>query len=74
MSRRKSFGNPLTKMLGEALDKVAPQVVDGIVDIATGPKKGGKKGSDDSASAASPSETTDWHTRGPGTARKGKRH
>lgn len=74
MSRRKSFGNPLTKMLGEALDKVAPQVVDGIVDIATGPKKG-RKGSDAPPSAsASSSETTDWHTRAPGTARKGKKN
>jgi hypothetical protein len=65
MARRKSFGNPLTKLLGEALDKVAPEVVDGLLDVATGPKKGGKK---DSSSSAS--DTTDWHTRGPGATRK----
>jgi hypothetical protein len=65
MSRRKSFGNPLTRMLGEVLDKVAPEVVDGFMDVATGPKKGGS-----TASTSSSTRSTDWHTRVPGTPRK----
>jgi hypothetical protein len=65
MSKRKSFGNPLTKALGKALDKVAPEIVDGVMDVATGPNKGTKNES--SSSSADP---TDWATRVPGTPRK----
>jgi len=65
MSRRKSFGNPLTKMLGEVIGKVAPVAVDGLLDVATGPKKGGTTGS-----TSSSTRSTDWHTRVPGTPRK----
>jgi hypothetical protein len=63
MARRKSFGNPLTRALSKALDKVAPEVVDGFLDVATGPKKGG------TTSASSSTRSTDWATRVPGTPR-----
>ncbi|MDQ1515460.1 MAG: hypothetical protein QOE80_1290 [Actinomycetota bacterium] len=63
MARRKSFGNPLTQALSKALDKVAPEVVDGFLDVATGPRKGGTTGT------SSPTRSTDWATRVPGTPR-----
>ena len=68
MARRKSFGNPLSKTLGKVIDKVAPEVLDSAMDVATGPKK--SKKSTTSASAGS----TDWHTRGPASHRNRKRH
>jgi hypothetical protein len=64
MTKRKSFGNPLSKALGKVLDEVAPQVVDGAMDVVTGPKK-----SKTSVSSSSTS-STDWHTRVPAPARK----
>ena len=64
MAKRKSFGNPLSKTLGKVIDKVAPEVLDGAMDVATGPSKT-KKNSSSSSSARS-----DWATRVPGTPRK----
>jgi hypothetical protein len=64
MARRKSFGNPLSRMLGEVLDKVGPEVVDSVLDVVNGPSKD-KKGS-----ASSTAGSTDWHTRVEGTPRK----
>ena len=42
MAKRKSFGNPLSKALGKALDEVAPRVLDSAMDIVPGPKKSKK--------------------------------
>ncbi len=39
MSRGKGFGNPLSKTLGKVIDKVAPEVLDSFLDVATGPDK-----------------------------------
>jgi hypothetical protein len=44
---------------------MAPEVLDGFMDVATGPKKGNKK-----ESSSSSSRSTDWATRVPGTPRK----
>jgi hypothetical protein len=65
MARRKSFGNPLSRILGEVLDKVGPELVDSFMDVANGPTKTGQKGS-----ASSSTRSTDWHTRVDGTPRK----
>jgi hypothetical protein len=65
VAKRKGFGNPLTKTLGKVIDKVAPEVLDGAMDVATGPKKTGKK-----SSTSSPARSTDWHTRVPAPPRK----
>ncbi|HYH50864.1 MAG TPA: hypothetical protein VEG38_15065 [Acidimicrobiia bacterium] len=62
MARRKGFGNPLSKALGEVLDKVAPEVVDSIMDIAGGPSKRRKSPTSRS------SRSTDWATRAPAPA------
>ncbi|MEW6471343.1 MAG: hypothetical protein AB1679_03645 [Actinomycetota bacterium] len=67
MARRKSFGNPLTKTLGRVLDKVAPEVLDGALDVASGPGKTRK------SSASSSGRATDWATRVP-APRSRKRH
>jgi hypothetical protein len=67
MAKRKSFGNPLTKTLGKAIDKVAPEVLDGAMDVATGPKKS-------KTSSTSSGPATDWHTRVPAPPRSRKRH
>jgi hypothetical protein len=64
MAKRKGFGNPLSKALSKVLDEVAPEALDGFMDVATGPKKS-KKGS-----PASSTRSTDWATRVPGTPRK----
>ena len=64
MAKRKGFGNPLSKALGKVLDEVAPHALDGVLDVATGPKKS-KKGS-----ASSSTDSTDWHTRVPAPPRK----
>jgi hypothetical protein len=40
-------------------------VLDGVIDVAAGPKKG-----DTSASGSSSGRPTDWATRVPGTPRK----
>jgi hypothetical protein len=68
MARRKSFGNPLTKTLGKVIDKVAPQVLDGAMDVASGPNKTKKTATSSSA------RSTDWHTRVPAPPRSRKRH
>jgi hypothetical protein len=65
MAKRKSFGNPLTKALGKVLDEVAPELLDGAMDVATGPNKGGPK-----KSSASSARSTDWATRVPAPPRK----
>lgn len=65
MAKRKGFGNPLSKALGKVIDEVAPQVLDGTMDVVTGPKKP-KRGSSSSSSAGS----TDWATRVPAPPRK----
>jgi hypothetical protein len=64
MAKRKGFGNPLTKALGKVLDEMAPQVLDGAMDVATGPKKSAKKSSSSSV------RSTDWATRVPAPPRK----
>lgn len=64
MAKRRSFGNPLSKTLGKVIDKVAPEVLDGAMDVATGPSKTKKNSSSSSA------RSTDWATRVPGTPRK----
>jgi hypothetical protein len=61
---RKGFGNPLSKALGKVLDEVAPEVLDGTMDVVTGPKKTKKSSSPSSARA------TDWATRVPAPPRK----
>ena len=48
MAKRRSFGNPLSKTLGKVLDKVAPEVLDGAMDVATGPSKTKKNSSSSS--------------------------
>jgi hypothetical protein len=58
------MGNPFTKSLAKVIDKVAPEVLDGAMDIATGPKKTKKSSSSSSAGS------TDWHTRVPAPPRK----
>jgi hypothetical protein len=58
------MGNPFTKSLAKMIDKVAPEVLDGVMDVATGPEK--TKRSSSSSSARS----TDWHTRVPAPPRK----
>jgi len=68
MAKRKGFGNPLTKTLGKVIDKVAPEVLDGAMDVAGGPKKSKK------SSTSSSSSSTDWHTRVPAPPRSRKRH
>jgi hypothetical protein len=68
MSRSKGFGNPLSKALGKAVDKVAPEVLDSVMDIAAGPGKA-KKGS-----SSSSGRSTDWATRAPAPPRSRKRH
>ena len=68
MSRRKGFGNPLSKTLGKVIDKVAPEVLDSFLDVANGPEK--KKNNTSSSSPGS----TDWHTRVPATSRSRKKH
>ena len=64
MSRRKGFGNPLSKTLGKVIDKVAPEVLDSFLDVAHGPDK--KKNTTSSSS----SRSTDWATRVPAASRK----
>ncbi len=64
MSKRKGFGNPLSKALGKVLDDVAPKALDSFLDVANGPKKS-KKGS-----TSSSARSTDWHTRAPAPPRK----
>ncbi len=68
MARRKSFGNPLSKTLGKVIDKVAPELLDSAMDVATGPAKA-KKGPTSSSTGS-----TDWHTRVPAPPRSRKRH
>ena len=68
MARSKGFGNPLSKTLGKVLDKVAPEVLESVMDIGAGPAKS-KKGSSPSSS-----RSTDWHTRAPAPPRTSKRH
>jgi hypothetical protein len=58
------MGNPFTKSLAKVIDKAAPEVLDGFMDIATGPKKAKK------TSSASSARATDWHTRVPAPPRK----
>jgi len=65
MAKRKGFGNPLSKALGKAIDKVAPEALDGFMDVATGPKKSNNKGS-----TSSSTRSTDWATRVPAPPRK----
>ena len=57
MGRRKSFGNPFSKALGEVLDKVAPEFLDSTIDVLTGPGKSKR------STTSSTSRSTDWHTR-----------
>jgi len=64
MAKRKGFGNPLSKALGKVLDEVAPQVLDGTMDVVAGPKKTKKGPSSSSA------RSTDWATRVPAPPRK----
>jgi hypothetical protein len=64
MAKRKSFGNPLSKTFGKVIDKVAPEALDGVMDVFAGPKKTPTK------SSSSPARSTDWHTRAPATPRK----
>jgi hypothetical protein len=57
MGKRKSGGgNPLAKGLSRLLDKGASEVVDGLMDVASGPKKSKK-------SSRSSNHSTDWATR-----------
>ena len=64
MARRKSFGNPLSKTLGKVIDKVAPELLDGTMDVVTGPKKAR------TTSMSSSVRSTDWATRVPAPPRK----
>lgn len=65
MARRKSFGNPLSRMVGEVLDKVGPEVVDNFMAVVNGPSKDAKKDS-----STSSTRSTDWHTRVESAPRK----
>jgi hypothetical protein len=67
MSRSRGFGNPLSKTLGKMIDKVAPEVVDSFMDIASGP---GKSRTPSTPSAA---RSTDWATRAPAPPRHKRR-
>ena len=58
------MGNPFTKSLANVIDKMAPEMLDGAMDIATGPKKTKK------ISSASSARSTDWATRVPAPPRK----
>jgi hypothetical protein len=58
------MGNPLSKTLSKLIDKVAPEVLDSTMDIATGPTKTKK------ASSSSSARATDWATRVPAPPRK----
>jgi hypothetical protein len=64
MTKRKSFGNPLSRTFGKAIDKVAPEVLDGFMDAVSGPKKTPTK------SSSSAARSTDWATRAPASPRK----
>ena len=68
MTKRKGFGNPLSKTLGKVIDKVAPEMLDSALDVATGPGKGKKEPTPSSG------RSTDWATRVPAPARSRKRH
>ena len=68
MSRSKGFGNPLSKALRRVVDKVAPEVLDSVMDIGAGPGKSKK------SSSSSSGRSTDWHTRAPAPPRSRKRH
>jgi hypothetical protein len=50
------------------IDKVAPEALDGAMDVASGPKKSKK------SSTSSSGPATDWHTRVPAPPRSRKRH
>ena len=50
------------------IDKVAPEVLDSAMDVATGPGKSKK------SSTSSSGRSTDWATRAPAPARTRKRH
>lgn len=57
MGRRKSGGgNPLTKGLSRLINDVAGEVVDGAMDVASGPKKSKKR-------SGTSNHSTDWATR-----------
>jgi hypothetical protein len=58
------MGNAFTKSLAKVIDKVAPEVLDGVMDVATGPTKAKKSFSSSSV------RSTDWHTRVPAPRRK----
>ena len=58
------MGNPFTKSLAKVIDKVAPEVLDGAMDVATGPSKSKKN------STSSSARSTDWATRVPAPPRK----
>lgn len=68
MGKRKSGGgNPLAKGLSRLLDEVGGEVVDGLMDVATGSKKSKK------SSGSSSDRSTDWATRTESPApRKGR--
>lgn len=72
MGKRKKGGNPLTKglsrLINEAGDKVGGEVLDGVLEVATG--SGGKKKS----STPSSDRSTDWATRAPAAPRKHRSH
>jgi hypothetical protein len=67
VGKRKKGGNPLTKglsrLINEASDKVGGEVLDGVLEVATGSssKKKTSKASD---------RSTDWATRAPAAPRK----
>ena len=58
----------MSKTLGKVIDKVAPEVLESVMDVASGPGKA-KKGSNPSST-----RHTDWHTRVPAPPRTSKRH
>lgn len=68
MGRRKQGGgNPLAKGLSRVLDKVGGEVIDGVIDVGSGGKRGKK-------TSSSSSQSTDWHTRAPAPPRKRRSH
>jgi hypothetical protein len=66
MARRKtSGGNPFTKGLNRIMGDVGSEVLDGVTDMAMGPKKGNKK-----TTSGTSSNGSDWATRDPEAASK----
>lgn len=67
MGKRKKGGNPLTKslsrLINEAGGKAGGEVLDGVLEVATGSSRKKK-------SSTSSDRSTDWATRAPAAPRK----